>query len=296
MTPPQALILLNPHAGTADEAAPLRRWAQARGHELVETRDPEDARSRAVAAAREDRLVIAAGGDGTLHGIAGALLQCGAPCPRLGVAPLGTGNDFVRSLNYPERLEEVLELIDAERVLPVDAVDASFDGEACAYLNVGSVGVAGELAAELEAEAKRRWGPLAYVWAALSKAPQASPYELEVACDNARSVRGAFLNVVVANGIYAGGGYRIAPDARLDDGLLQVYAVRDGSWLERVGVAAHVALGDAAASDSVHPFSAREVHIRALAPVPVDLDGEPRGEFRSLHFAVRSAALRILVP
>lgn len=288
------LILLNPHAGSSGQAELVRDWASQRDHQLIETESAEDARERAVAAAQAGRTVLAAGGDGTVHAAVNALLSSGATTPSFGVLPLGTGNDLVRSLGLPEDLEDVLVAYDAQRYHPLDAFEI-FLGESSRFgINVASIGLGGRLAEAVTSEKKERWGPLAYVLEGFAQATEAQAFPLALKVDG-RTLDESALGLLVANGRYAAGGLDVAPQARVDDGLLDIVVVKPDGLVDRALVATKLLAGDYTDSDSVRCLRCRQVEITPPEGLSFNVDGEPSGG-GVCRIEVRPAALRVLVP
>lgn len=292
------LILLNPHAGTSGQAEPIRDWARDRGHELVETESAEDAHQRAAAAATAERTVLVAGGDGSVHGVVNGLLGSGASAPRFGVLPLGTGNDLVRSLGLPEDIEDILVAYDAQRYHPLDAFQITLGESSHFGINVASIGLGGRLAEAVTSEKKERWGPLAYVLEGFTQATEAEAFPLTLEVDGRRLDESA-LGLLVANGRYAAGGFDVAPQARVDDGLLDVVVVKPEGFVDRALVATKLLAGDYTDSDSVLCLRCRQVEITPPPGMKFNVDGEPGaggpGAGGVCRIEVRPAALRVLV-
>lgn len=289
------LILLNPHAGTADQAEPIRAWAKSGSHELIETEDAEEARERSAAAALAERTVLVAGGDGSVHAVVNGLLSAKASSPpRFGVLPLGTGNDLVRSLGLPEDLEDVLLAYEGESYHPLDAFEIFLGGGSSFGINVASIGIGGRLAQAVTSESKARWGPLAYVLEGLTQATEAELFSMSLKVDGCLLDEPA-LGILVANGRYAAGGFDVAPQARVDDGVLDVVVVQPEGLVDRALVASQLVTGDYTDSDSVLSFRCRVVEITTPEGLTLNVDGEAQGG-GVCRIEVRPAALRVLVP
>ena len=142
----------------------------------------------------------------------------------LGVLPLGTANDFARTLHIPDDLEGALRVIARGAVR---AVDVAWLGDR-AFLNAASLGVSSELTRRLEDGLKRRAGKLAYPVAAPAAAVGQPAFKLRIELDG-RVIADDALQVVVGNGRYHGGGRLIAPRARIDDHRLDVYVLSAAS-------------------------------------------------------------------
>jgi YegS/Rv2252/BmrU family lipid kinase len=208
----RALLLVNQHARRRGEAIEA---VLAAGGVTVEEHDdpkkdpiPETIRARAGAFDG----VLVGGGDGTLHAAAPALVATGRP---LGILPLGTGNDLARSLGIDP------DPVVAARVIAEGQIRAVDLGEINGYLfwNVASLGLGVELAQQITAATKRRWGQLGYALAALRVLRRLRRFTAELAHEG-RTTRVRTVQVAVGNGRHYGGGMTVAATAALDDGLL----------------------------------------------------------------------------
>ncbi len=122
-----------------------------------------------------DRVVLG-GSDGTLNASIPGLLQVGLP---LGIFPLGAANDFARSLGIPPALEKAARVVAEEQPHPVDLGE----GNGHKYFNVTSIGFSAELAGELKADVKRRWGRLGYAMTAFALVRRARPFTVTLIHD-----------------------------------------------------------------------------------------------------------------
>ena len=288
-------VILNPTAGGGEEGEEIRAWAARRpGVRVRETSQAGDGRRWAREAAREGiDLVVAAGGDGTVHEVACGIVEHEGPAPALGIVPLGTGNDLVRSLGVPQDVEEALELLDRGRRRAMDAVRLEGVGdEPRFFFNALNGGFSGDVHDALDPELKERWGPLSYLRSGLETWGERTPYELELEVDGEES-RHEALNLVVANGAYAGHGIPVAPGADPFDGLLDVLLIRDAPALELSGLAARMLTGEPVEHELLARWRARSVRIRAERSLPVSVDGEP-GELSEASVEVRPGALRVV--
>lgn len=290
------LVILNPVAGGGSPADAIHTWRERRPEARIRrTEQAGDARRWAREAAEDGcGLVVAAGGDGTVHEVARGILEAGRADVALGILPLGTGNDLIRSLGVPDDVEEALEVLDRGRRRSMDVVHLeSEDGEDRIVLNALTGGFSGEIHEALDEELKESWGPLSYLRSGLETWGDRSPYRLEIDVDGETSEHDA-LNLVVANGAYAGHGIPVAPGADPFDGLLDVVLVLDASGLELSGLAARMLTGEPVEHDALVRRSGRAVRVRSATPLPVSLDGE--ADVRSgLSLRVRPRALPVVV-
>lgn len=218
-------IILNPGAGTADEIVAFESRLRDRpSWELVKTQGPGDATRMAMEAVDAGfERVVAAGGDGTLNevlnGIAAALDRV-----ELGLLPVGTGNDFARSVGIPTDLDKATSLLELGRVLPIDVVRLEAAGTRY-FVNASAGGFSAVVSERMDARTKDWWGALAYSWTALKTLPELKEYRMHLRIDGGAPEEIAGYNVVIANARHIAGGIPIAPRAQLDDGLLDVLIV-----------------------------------------------------------------------
>ena len=291
-------VLLNVHAGGD---ADLTRQA-IRLHPdatLVEAGDLERA---AEDAARDGAaLVVAAGGDGTVHAVANGLMRAGASGaerPAFGVLPMGTGNDFARTLAMPLEATtvDVLDLLaeGERRALDVVHVGCASEGD-CYAVNACSGGFTGQIGEEITPELKATWGPLAYAIGTVMALPGAEHYATTVAWDDGEPQRVRAFNVLIANGRTIGGGTPVAPHANPEDGLLDVVIVREGGALSMARVTAKAYATDDYTEDrKVIHRRVRRVRIASEPGMLFNLDGEIHTR-EPVTFEAVPGALRVVV-
>lgn len=177
-------------------------------------------------------LLLAVGGDGTVHAAVDALAGTGVP---LGIVAVGSGNDIAREFDLPIRRPEestalALDLFASCDSRPVDAMEVSSRGVAHRALAVVSAGI--DAAINLRTNSLA-WPPgtLRYVRGALATLRGFSPYGVRVEVDG-RAAAGLATLVAVANTKYFGGGMNIAPPADPGDGLLDVVVAKDLSTVQ----------------------------------------------------------------
>jgi YegS/Rv2252/BmrU family lipid kinase len=286
---------VNPAAGggKAGRLGPeLERTLRGQGLTVrrVETRDLEHARELAVEAAGRGETVVAVSGDGMLGAIADALRAI--PGAVLGVLPGGRGNDFARVLGIADDPKAACTTIAHGAPRPVDVGEAG----GRAFVGIASVGFDSD-ANRIANEAPAWLGGLVYTYGALRAlaAWQPATFEIELDPPGERHTFSGY-SVGTANSKAYGGGMYAAPDALLDDGLLEVVVVEAMSrrrfladLLPKVFKGTHVRL------PAVHVFRAKEVEISADRPFTMYADGDP---IAVLPVRVRAlqGAINMLVP
>lgn len=298
----EPLLIINPSAGRLRDEPRLRLRLSDHpllaGGEVHLPATAEDARilARQGAEAGFDPI-IAAGGDGTVHAVVNGLMDVdGDAHPTLAVVPLGTANDFARTLDLPTDPEEALSLIAEGGPRPLDLIRARIDeGPIRHAVNAVTGGFTAEAEEELITEAKESWGPLAYLRTGLGALPDPSDYQATIWADDGEPREVSLLSLVVANGRFAGGGIPVGPGAALDDGLLDVTLVPHLALGEIASVAAAILRGDHRESEEVTTFRARRIRLTCEPPIWLSLDGELARAGKA-RFRVAPGALSVVGP
>ena len=288
-------IILNPAAGNArDLEDVVARLSRVPNGEIRISSKPGSAARFASAALRKGfDLVVAAGGDGTLNEVVNGVGE-NLGDARLGLIPLGTGNDFARTLGVPADIEAAIDLIVIGETREVDLVRVTSD-EVRYFVNVSAGGFSGLVNEKLTPEMKKTWGPLAYLRGAAAALSELRAYRTTLALDNSESLTLDLYNVVVANGRYVAGGTLIAPEASIDDGLLDIVLIPQRSAPELALLAAQVALGTHLTSDAIVFRRAAQLTVNSKPGMWFNVDGELVGN-EPARFEILPRALRFIAP
>jgi diacylglycerol kinase (ATP) len=253
------------------------------GAELAETLD------RVVADGHD--LVVVGGGDGTVSCAAGRVAGTDVV---LGVLPLGTANDFARTLEIPSNLAEACAAVADGKVVDIDLGRAN--GQP--FLNVGSVGLSVGVTEALSPRLKRYIGPLAYGIATLRAYARHQPFRARLEFpegDHEPLGLEQLLQVAVGNGRYYGGGNTVSPTAGIDDHTLDIYAIPAGPLREHVSIARLLKDGSFVQHDRVYHLTSRRVRLVTEPPLSVNLDGEI-ATITPTDFTVQRNAVHVVVP
>src|SRR5207253_1643504 len=241
-------IILNPIAGGLKSIDAIQdRLRGLKAERFCISEQPGDAEKFATEASDFD-LVVSAGGDGTLNEVVNGIARGGCHAA-LGILPLGTGNDFARTLGVPNDLETALDHIIAGQTRAIDLVRVTSD-RVRYFANVSSGGFSGVVDEKLTPEMKRKWGPLAYLRSAAAAFSELRGYATTVALDDAEALDLDLYNVVVANGRYVASGIPIAPEADVADGLLDIVLIPERGPAELAILAAQILVGKHLSSDA----------------------------------------------
>jgi diacylglycerol kinase (ATP) len=275
-------VILNPNAGAAEGGVELRRAAEGRaGVEVWETKANGDGARLASKAVREGfEVVAAAGGDGTIHEVVNGLVWARSRRVRLGVVPMGTGNDLARTLGAPlDDPAGAFELLFQGAEREIDLMRVRAGGREVYGANVAAGGFTGQMNEAMTDELKDRWGPLAYLRGAVKVLPDLTRYRTRIRFDGKAWEDVQAMNIVIANGRTAGGGMVVAPTADIADGLLDVVIVKGGGAMDLAGAAARLlASGSYLNSEVVEHRQAKRVEVHAEPGMMFNVDGEVVGD------------------
>lgn len=287
-------VILNRIAGSVKDADAMReRLQQLEPEQFHLSEQPGDAERFAREASQNGlELIVSAGGDGTLNEVVNGIAAAGCKSV-LGLVPLGTGNDFARTLAIPTDVDAALDLLRQGQSRPVDLVKVTSD-QVRYFVNVSSGGFSGVVDEKLTPEMKQTWGPLAYLRSAAAAFSELRGYVTDVFLDDQPPIQADLYNVVVANGRYVAGGIPIAPEADLSDGLLDVVLIPERGTAELALVAAQILLGKHLGSDAIIFKRAKKVAINSRPGMWFNVDGELIGNEPAI-FELLPRALQCVV-
>ncbi len=270
-----------------------------RGGEAVEISEREARAGR--------KFVIACGGDGTINEVANGILRAESNT-ELGLLPSGTGGDFRRTLDIPQRSADAAKALREGETRVLDAgrvtfVNASGVEESRYFVNVASFGMGGDVIKRVKSReglpagaARLLGGRLSFAAAALQAAVTFEKPLVRISIDGAEA-RMSVANFCVANARYFGGGMKIAPNALVDDGRFDVVAVGDVSALTVLANSYKLYLGTHLGMQEVRHALARRVRAESAdgSKVKLEVDGELVGSLPA-EFELLPGALRVRCP
>lgn len=305
MSPP-VHVILNPASGrgTGRRLRPeVEKELAKRGlyYSLEETSESGHAVALARAAAlRGARTVVAAGGDGTIHEVVNGLLQArnqgATACPALGVIPIGTGNDFVKSVIGGTNRERAYQVLAHGAIRHFDLGRISWTGGSEYFMNGVGTGIDVEVVRQIT-RLPRLPGVASYLVGLLRALLRFRPLPLRMRIDG-EELEQKVMIVAIGNGFCLGGGFRLFPDALPDDGHLDICIVDQLDLLQVMGLLPRILLGKHTRHPRVSMRTAGSVEVLAMGQEPLffQVDGELRepATARRLEIEIVRAVLPVL--
>ena len=234
-----------------------------------------------LAVERQYDIVIAAGGDGTIHEVVNGLAEQDYR-PKLGIIPAGTTNDFARALHIPRDIGPAVDIITKGELIPVDIgrINDRY------FINIAGGGRITELTYEVPSKLKTMLGQLAYYLKGMEMLPSIKPSEVSIEYDGKLFEGEAMLFLVgLTNSI--GGFEKLAPDSSINDGLFSLLILKKTNLAEFIRIATLALRGEHVNDPNVIYTQANRIKVQAVDKVQLNLDGEFGGllpaEFENLY-------------
>ena len=286
-------VIFNP-AARGEKAKQLLHFLSAikpDEYTLARTTQAGDARRLAAdAAAKGFRVIVAAGGDGTLNEVINGIAHTEVA---LGVLPLGTVNVFAREVEIPSQPDAAWRVITEGQTRLIDLARSESNGVTRHFVQLAGVGLDASAVRRASWSLKKKLGPLSYIWAGLQTLSHQPP-AVEVHT-NGEGVQGCGGVVLVGNGRFYGGSFCVFPKAQLDDGRLDVCIFENNGYLDVMRYAQGVWRGVHTQFRDVRYFQASKFVCNAAGGTPFEVDGEDAGDV-PVTFSVVPRALRVIVP
>lgn len=292
----KVFVVLNPVAGQSEPDIlrdKLQEYADHIGWSVhLHEMNGEERLDEVLGGAREQGfdLFVAAGGDGTVAGVAGALAGTGVP---FAILPVGTGNVLARDLGVPLEVDDALRLIFEEHVLK--KVDAGRSGDQLFILNL-SAGASARVMRDVQPEEKRRFGFLAYAWQGIQKLFGAQLRTFTLVVDG-QEYRQRATEVLVMNSNSIGSpNITLGADVQMDDGQIEVYLVRTRTLGDYLNLIWNAIIMNKRRAPTFRRLVARDcVSITADRSLPVQADGEFIGH-TPVAVQIMPGAVTVVVP
>ncbi len=315
--PKLPLFIVNPKSAGG---ATKNRWAgvasDIRAHfgpfQVAFTKKKGDGTILANQASENGRkFIVACGGDGTINEVANGILQAGKEGVEMGIFPSGTGGDFRRTICMPSEPREAAKALREGQTKMIDVGKVeylNFDDikEIRFFLNVSSFGLSAEINERVSRNTFFKWLPLGnnfrgkakFAFSAFQEVLEIEPKFINVIVDDNESNSLQTLNFCVCNARYFGGGMKIAPNAKIDDGYLDIVNIGDINTARIVRKGYKLYNGSHLELPEVKSSKARKIEISPVdntAVIKIETDGEAPGKLPAT-FEVLPKALRLRIP
>jgi YegS/Rv2252/BmrU family lipid kinase len=271
------------------------RWTKETGHATELTR----------AGLKEGfEMIVSVGGDGTNNEVINGLFEDGKPVKPGAVfscVPRGTGCDFARGMGIPRDPQKAFARLAGDATVPLDVgridyTDASNGSPRSRYfVNISGFGANGDVVARVNRSGKKLGGFLTFLTATVSSLATFDNPKVAFSCDGGPEETATLNTMFVCNGQYCGGGMKAGPDAKIDDGVLDLTVVGDMGRLEALMSGRYLYSGRIYSHPKVRHFRVKTLTARPLdGTVLVEADGEQPGILPATFTAV-PGALRLKV-
>lgn len=255
------------------------------------------------------KFIIACGGDGTINEVANGILLSGVDC-ELGVFPSGTGGDFRRTLRIPSSPRDAAQSLKLGETRTIDVGQVTFQNfrdetETRYFLNVSSFGLATSIIERVKSSTSLSWipspflrGKTSFALSTLQEVLDLTFTTVRVRVDDGEEKSLNTVNFSVANARFFGGGMKIAPDAKLDDGLLDIVSFGDIKTAKILLNAYTLYRGTHLDLPEVKSTRAQKVEAAPSDPsleIHLEVDGELPGKLPAM-FEIVPNAIRVRIP
>ncbi len=287
----RALLLFNPRSRRAARAMPeLTRALERNGLELEVARaDRPDVLARVLAEhGRDIDRVLLAGGDGTIHNALPDLIGQWRP---VGLLPLGTANDFARSVGIPFEPEAACAVAARGRPRRIDVGQVND----IYYCNVAHIGLGVRVVKGLSPTRKRLLGPVEYLRSILDALRHRRAFSVTVLDEGGQRHQFKAVHVAIGNGRFYGAGSVVEATARIDDGRLDLYSIDPQPLGQLLRLGPSLRRGQAGDDHGLRRLGGSSLEVDTGISLPIETDGEIRAHTPA-RFRVLPGALRVLAP
>ncbi|MEW6698171.1 MAG: diacylglycerol kinase [Bacillota bacterium] len=242
------------------------------------------------AAVQKFDLILAAGGDGTIHEVINGLAEQ-AFRPRFGIIPLGTTNDLAAAMGISKNVDDICKMLQEGFTVPVDIGKLN---ESRFFINIAAAGALTEVTYEVPSKLKTVIGQLAYYLKGIEKLPHMRPSWMRIEYD-AGCFEGEAMFFMIANTRSVGGFNRLAPQASINDGKFDLIIIKKTSVINFIQLANAALRGQHLNDPTIVYTQAKKIKVTAEKTIGINLDGEYGGELPG-EFSNLPRHLQMMVP
>jgi YegS/Rv2252/BmrU family lipid kinase len=246
--------------------------------------------------------VVAVGGDGTINEVMNGFFEKGKPLnpnAAMAVMSIGTGSDFVKTLEFPTTPFETAERIRLGKVWAIDLGRCTFTGlygeqGSRFFINIADFGSGGAVVDKVNRTTKVFGGQISFLWGILTTLPTYKNKLTKYRIDDGPEEEKVLNTFIVANGRYYGGGLKPAPNAQLDDALFDIVSIGDVGFLEAVSSLGKFRKGTYLEIPKVTSSRGKTVVASSEETQLVEMEGEVVGRLPA-RFEILPKAMKIIV-
>lgn len=247
------------------------------------------------------KTIMSVGGDGTMNEVVNGFFENGqsvAEDSRLVVFSRGTGCDFIKALGIKKGIGDLLDILAKNQVKQIDVGSVKFDDADRKrviryFLNVADIGIGAETANRVNKHSKRMKGFLSFALGAVSTIILYKNKDFEVVIDDEIVLRERMNSVIVANGNYFGGGMKVAPEAKMDDGVFDIIIFGDLSKPDLIRSFPLIYEGKHLSHPKLKLYRGSKVRVSSGGKGLIEVDGEIPGSDEA-EFELLPRALKII--
>lgn len=255
------------------------------------TKKKDDAMLETIKACKEDwDIIIVSGGDGTVNEVAKGIAKSERKIP-VAILSSGTVNDFANYMEIPKNINEFYEMIKREKFIDVDLGKVNDEY----FVNVAAGGILSNVGYQVLPETKMVLGRLAYYIEGLREITLQNLESINLNIESEEySLNEEVLLFIVSNSSSIGGFKKLAPEADVLDGLLDVVIIKKSGVQDLANIFINIFSGGHVNHPNVLYFKSKKVELKTNRDVPIDLDGEYGGKLPAT-FEVVPNAFRIII-
>ena len=242
-------------------------------------------------------LVVAVGGDGTVNECVNGIIKSGNIETMLFNLPSGIGNDYALNLGISEKPAKIKKycenLREEKNMLRVKELDVWQIDEKY-FINYASAGFCAKTLNERN-KANFLNGKAKFFFVALMNYLTYKPIEAEIKI-NEKKIKSRIFSMIISNGKYFGGGMKMAPEARMDDGILDISIIKPAAFCDYVNIWLNSYKEDRTETKNMHFCKSDSVNIKSSEMMPLQIDGEYLGEKKEINIVKAKEKIKVLVP
>lgn len=235
--------------------------------------------------------IVACGGDGTVNEVVKGIMKSSNKLP-LAIFASGTVNDFANYLNIPKGVNDFFEMLKSGVTMSVDLGKVNDDY----FVNVAAGGILTNIAYQVPGESKAILGRLAYYLEGIKEFTLQSldPINVKIISEEINITKEEILLFLISNSSSIGGFKKLAPNADVVDGLLDVIIIKKSDVADLANIFINVLTGDHINHPNVLYFKVKSIYLESDTEIPIDIDGEYGGNLPA-KFEVIPGAIKIFI-